>query len=137
MNAKIRAERIFKNQPRFVRTQSGGNSPQQVVADLGAQLWTYSNSGYNLPDVRIHFFGVAWGTGDKEKKALYSEIAKVDFTNRKQSTSLLLTLTSGETRLLPVSGNDGKLFDSFTMHRFLRNVAIDYHQFPQEWILPS
>jgi hypothetical protein len=133
MNAKIRANRIFKNEPRFVRTDSRTGTSAPEIGALGPQLWTYTNNEYHLPDVRIHFFGVAWGEIPCEKIVLYSEITRIEFTNEKQSTTLRLTLTNGNTFFLPVAGNDGKIFDSFTMHRFLQNVVSDYREFPQQW----
>jgi hypothetical protein len=135
MNAAISAKKILKKLKRYTACENvaGTRKLAAETGHLGKLLGTYTNEGYGFPEVEVFEFGVHWGDQEGNFEVLFTEIDEVGFTNGKESLSLALILKSGVRRELPVAGNDGKFYDCFAMHRFLRNVASDAVRFPEEW----
>lgn len=126
MNVFSRAHRILTGIRSYTAQEKGGEIPGEFSeVHLGESLGYYEdrNSGFG----KIVFFseGMVWKFRSELINLRYSDVVRVSIPDGKESQGIIIEIRSGDKVTLPITGRNGKFFDSMEVLRFLDRVIDD------------
>jgi hypothetical protein len=92
---------------------------------LGDYLGSYIAADLKEVEVRVYERGLIWPIDGRTNVIRYNDIKKIEYPEATQSLSLILLLTDGTRRTLPIVGTDGRFFDSMEFSRFIARAISD------------
>lgn len=126
MNPYIRAHRILRETCNFISSTDGSAIPKEFSdVSLGAFIGIYQNGSDGIGDVAFFFDGLAWSEDSIMRKVRYDEMTRATVPHGKNDLCVSIQLIRGGEILIPVTGTNGKFFDTMQVIRFINRVVED------------
>lgn len=119
MTVERQAKRVLFGLSNFSEVERKAGPETVVLHNL---FGLYRNPFPPHDSARIYEDGLIWRNGQTDKQVRYAEIDKIILPQDKRSEHLHLLRSDGSMLELPISGNDGKFYDSLVFLRFLRKA---------------
>lgn len=120
--------KILARMPRFKAIASDAECSAALSGELDVDeevYGRYDNLSESLPDIWVTSQALRVLGKQGQNVIAYSEIESVDTGQSKGKAPLhvLIKTTAGRTIVIPITGNDGKVFDAFEFCRFLMRTS--------------
>ncbi|WP_295841598.1 hypothetical protein [uncultured Xanthomonas sp.] len=126
MNPHSRAHRILRGTYNFTSSTEDPAVPKEFNdVSLGKFIGIYHNKADSIGDVAFFFDGLAWAEGSMMRMVRYDEMARATVPQGKNDLCVLIQLIHGGEVLIPVTGTDGRFFDTMQVIRFINRVVED------------